>query len=264
MMKKELLSVFAVAALLAGCNSESNGGPGSLSFDVGGHWEISELEGISKHFMNIVVDPDGRFMGTQGDPNITIIGSDAGAIGLEGSGVSGLARYCKPITKTEDEPYPHECGSLSLNLNIEDDNTMVGELVMTDPTNAEGASVEVKVERLTDLNQPKDLGVNLNSTWLSLYIRDQNPGSSNGQQDATVNIDYSAGTFTYTYKNFSVQGSISEVADNIYSVKSFEGESITANGLAFVDADGLLHMGVVAGTGADSVILGDIYRNLFD
>lgn len=247
-MMHKMLGVIATVALLAGCNSEDSGGGGGLSFDVSGHWQLLiDDEGSFEPIFNLVVDPEGRFMATDGDE--TLIGHDTDSIKLAGSGVSGAGVTC---VREGDSLTGFDCADLSFSLAIEDNDTLMGPLIIKHGSTE--IRFQVKAVRLTELDQPVDIA-NLARSW-----------SSVAETGGALQLD-TDGSFTTSHPSGDVStGVATEVANNVFRIEgeaTFDDTSVAITGLGFIDQYGFLNVGVGA-VNADSDVIstGDLYELL--
>ncbi|PTY37019.1 hypothetical protein BGP77_06970 [Saccharospirillum sp. MSK14-1] len=245
-MMNKWLCIITTLMFLAGCNSEDGGKP-LLSFDVSGHWQVSIDTGDEfEPLQTIVVDPEGRFMGTDGEN--TLVGRDADSLKLDGKGVSGSGVVCN---EDGDEPLGFSCNEVSFNLVIEDDDHLVGSATfVVEPTSI---SVDVKLERLKELDVDID-DPELYGSWESVN------GTGTTLQ---VNSDL---TFTAEHANGDgAEGQYSKESANIYSVEgaaSYDGTEVAITGLGFFDADGQLTIGVSAELDGNVFATGDLYQSI--
>ena len=241
MMKDKMLGIITTILLLVGCDSSDSGG---LSFDVSGHWELSlRLVDFDENFesiANVVVDPEGRFMFTDGD--FTAVGRNADSIKLNGSGVSLSSVGCFP---DDGSTTGFICDPESLDFEIVDANTLLASIEDT----LLGV-IEYRLQRLPQLDKAVAFS-ELAGSWQSTA----GTGSA-----LVVNVD---GSYRLVrFDGGEVEGNSAIAANNIFTIDgatTFGGEPVEVSGLGFVDAEGLLNIGVSAVVNGEIIATGDIF-----
>lgn len=243
-MKDKMLGIITTILLLVGCDSSDSGG---LSFDVTGHWQlladVDEEAGLDP-VINLVIDSEGRFIGTDGID--TMVGRETDSFKLAGVGVGGTGLTCFSEGGISDV----DCVDLSFSLAIKDDNTLAGTLSIEE--DSEEFIIDVTLKRLTALNKVVGLA-GLAGSWVSIET-----GTA-----LQINPD---GSFVSSNPNGDTsEGFASEAANNMFSIDgevTIDDNPIAIIGLGFIDQDDLLNVGV-SGIALGSVItIGDLYERV--